>query len=293
MLYQSDLAYIHDARFGEVARSAAPVLLEALARAGVEDGLVVDLGCGSGIFSEPLAAAGYQVLGIDASAPMPRLARRRVPDGTFRRGSLHDVEIPRAVAVAGIGECFNYFVERPVSERGLARLFRRILRALLPGGVLLFDMAAPGRVLGPGAAKSHFEARDWAILVTTEEDRSETFSRGASPRFGKRARAIGKARRSTTRGSSRAVWCCGLFARQAFGRGRCRATETFGSREGSSATSPRRRLRAADDPGARPARLRRSARGRVVRDLSPRRLALPPGWEEGPRAPESRSGSTP
>ena len=171
VLYREDLAYIHDARFGEIARSAAPVLLSALERAGLEDGLVVDLGCGSGIFAEPIAAAGYDVLGVDVSRPMLRLARRRVPEATFRRRSLHDVELPRAVAVAGIGECFNYFVDRPISERGLASLFRRIHRALLPGGVLLFDMAAPGRVLGAAPAKTHFEASDWAILVTAEEDR--------------------------------------------------------------------------------------------------------------------------
>ncbi len=171
MLYRDDLAYIHDARFGEIARSAAPVLLEALEHAGLEEGLVIDLGCGSGIFSEPIAAAGYDVLGVDVSRPMLSLARRRVPGATFRRGSLHDVELPRAVAVAGIGECFNYFVERPISERGLAKLFRRIHRALVPGGVLLFDMAAPGRVRSFVPAKNHFEAPDWAILVTAEEDR--------------------------------------------------------------------------------------------------------------------------
>jgi hypothetical protein len=32
-------------------------------------------------------------------------------------------------------------------------------------------MAAPGRVLGAAPAKTHFEASDWAILVTAEEDR--------------------------------------------------------------------------------------------------------------------------
>jgi SAM-dependent methyltransferase len=118
-----------------------------------------------------MAAAGYDVLGVDVSPSMLRLARRRVPEAVFRRGTLHDVDLPRAVAVAGIGEPFNYFVDRPLSEGGLARLFRRIHRALLPGGVLLFDMAAPGRARGRGPAKSHVETRDWAILVSVEEDR--------------------------------------------------------------------------------------------------------------------------
>jgi SAM-dependent methyltransferase len=171
MLYRDDLAHIHDARFGDVARGAAPVLLQALERAGLEHGLVVDLGCGSGIFAEPVAAAGYDVLGIDISRPMLRLARRRVPRAAFRRGSLHDVELPPSVAVAGIGEGFNYFVGRPASERGLSRLFGRIHRALLPGGVLLFDMAAPGRVRSSVPRSTHHEAPDWVVLVTVAEDR--------------------------------------------------------------------------------------------------------------------------
>jgi SAM-dependent methyltransferase len=171
VLYRDDLAYIHDAAFGEIARSAALVLLAALERAGIGRGLVVDLGCGSGIFAERVAGAGYDVLGIDASRPMLRLARQRVPGATFRRGSLHDVELPKAVAVAGIGESFNYFVGRPISEHGLRSRFRRIHRALLPRGILLFDMAAPGRVRGGDAVSTHFEARDWAMLVTNEEDR--------------------------------------------------------------------------------------------------------------------------
>ncbi len=101
---------------------------------------------------------------------MLALARRRVPKAAFRLGSLHDATLPRAVAVTGIGESFNYFVGRRTSEARLERLFRRIRRALVPGGVLLFDLAAPGRVGPEGLRKTHFEEKDWAILATTEED---------------------------------------------------------------------------------------------------------------------------
>jgi SAM-dependent methyltransferase len=170
MLYRRDLAHIHDDSFGEIARSASPVLLGALERAGLVEGLVIDLGCGSGLFAEPLVAAGYDVLGYDVSRPMLALARRRAPKATFRLDSLHEAPLPRAIAVTGIGETFSYFVRRPLSEAALARLFERIRRALLPGGILLFDMPAPGRVRGGGPVKNHFVEKDWAILVTTEED---------------------------------------------------------------------------------------------------------------------------
>ena len=73
--YRNDLAYIHDAGFGQIARAAAPVLLDALRRQGTVRGLVVDLGCGSGILARDVVDAGYEVLGIDISQAMIALAR--------------------------------------------------------------------------------------------------------------------------------------------------------------------------------------------------------------------------
>src|SRR4051794_25093950 len=72
--YREDLAYIHDAGFGGIATSAAPVLRDALRRRGIVSGLVIDLGCGSGILSEAMSAAGHDVLGIDISGAMLALA---------------------------------------------------------------------------------------------------------------------------------------------------------------------------------------------------------------------------
>jgi SAM-dependent methyltransferase len=169
--YRDDLAYIHDAGFGGLARSAAPVLQHALRRGGKDKGLVIDLGCGSGIFAEELSAAGYDIWGIDISEAMIAQARKRVPDGRFRVGSLLTAELPPCVAVAAIGECFNYLFDSGHSKRGLVRLFRRIYEALTAGGLFLFDAAEPGRVPGPGPYRVSTEGDDWAVLMTAEEDR--------------------------------------------------------------------------------------------------------------------------
>jgi SAM-dependent methyltransferase len=171
--YRDDLAYIHDAGFGHLARGAAPVLLEALRRRGVKRGLVIDLGCGSGILSEQVSAAGYDVLGIDISEGMIALARQRVPAGRFRVESLLTAELPPCVALAAVGECLNYLFDSGNTERGLVRLLRRAYGALDPGGPFLLDVAGPGRVPGGGPYRSYFEKEDWAVLVTTEEDRQK------------------------------------------------------------------------------------------------------------------------
>src|SRR5207247_6300927 len=101
------LAYIHGAGFGRLARAAAALLLDELGRSGIDRGLVIDLGCGSGILAEQLSAGGFDVLGIDISTAFIALARRRVPRGEFRAESMLTADLPRCVAVAAVGECIN------------------------------------------------------------------------------------------------------------------------------------------------------------------------------------------
>lgn len=171
--YEDDLAYIHDAGFGGFAREAAPGLLHLMREYGVHSGTVVDLGCGSGIWAHAVVQAGYEVLGVDLSPAMINLARLRIPDGTFVVGSFLDVDFPRCSAVTAMGECFNYLFDERVDEDAgpLVELLRRIYHALRPGGLLIFDMAEPGR--GQGRPMSHYEGDDWAILVRYEEDASQ------------------------------------------------------------------------------------------------------------------------
>jgi SAM-dependent methyltransferase len=169
--YGEDLAYIHDVGFGHFAKNATPGLLEMLRRSGIDRGLVVDLGCGSGIWARALRDAGYDVLGVDQSPAMIAIARKRVPEVKFRQDSFLTVKFPRCVAVTAIGECFNYLFDRRNTERRLIGLFRRVYDALVPGGVLIFDVAGPGRVVGSGVQRKYWEGNDWATLVAVEEDR--------------------------------------------------------------------------------------------------------------------------
>src|SRR5689334_16023148 len=110
--YSEDLAYIHDAGYGDFARGAAPAALKTLRARGIATGLVVDLGCGSGIWAQALLAAGYDVLGIDISPTMIRLARRKAPGARFLTGSLFSMSLPACAAVTAMGECVNYAFDR-------------------------------------------------------------------------------------------------------------------------------------------------------------------------------------
>jgi SAM-dependent methyltransferase len=172
--YRTDLAYIHDVGFGNFAREAAPGLLDRLSRTRAKmpsagKGLVVDLGCGSGLWARELVDAGYDVLGFDLSPAMIRLARAQAPGGTFRCQSFLQARLPPCVAVTALGEVFNYLFDRGNSQRRMAGLFARVYRALLPRGLFIFDVAVAGRVPG-GSSRAHWLGDDWACLVSARED---------------------------------------------------------------------------------------------------------------------------
>lgn len=164
MSYNEDLAYIHDAAFSDMSRNAAVTLLRLLRQRNIKDGLVVDLGCGSGALAQQLTRAGYDVLGIDASAAMLERARERAPFARFERGSVFAVNIPQCIAVTAVGEPINY-LSRPKARIGIKDLFRRVHNSLVHGGVFLFDFV---HSTSSRCATSHFQGADWAILVTTK-----------------------------------------------------------------------------------------------------------------------------
>lgn len=170
--YRGDLAYIHDVGHGEFARSAAPRLLQMLKDAGIGDGLVVDLGCGSGIWASSLVEAGYDVLGIDISASMLALARKRAPAATFRRGSLLSAKLPGCAAVTSIGECVSYLFDDRADAESLSRLFRRVHDALCDGGLFIFDVLVRSSRPRVSAEVRHAQGADWAVLLRVEHDPS-------------------------------------------------------------------------------------------------------------------------
>jgi SAM-dependent methyltransferase len=168
--YRGDLAHVQDAGFGDFARGAAPGLLLALAEEGIRDGVVVDLGCGSGIWAEILLAAGYDVHGIELSADLLEIARRRAPGARFAQGALLDAGLPPCVAVTAIGEVLGYAFDPRTGAEAMSALFERIHAALTPGGLLLFDVAVAGRA-SRRPRPTWREGEGWLLCVEAFEDR--------------------------------------------------------------------------------------------------------------------------
>ena len=166
-MYGDDLAYVHDAGFGDLARRAAPAIVRLLRARGIRVGHIVEVGCGSGIAARRFVSGGYEVTGIDVSAAMIRLARAKAPLAQFRVAPIERAHLPPCDAVVALGEIVSYV---PGGLPALRRVFQRVHDALRPGGVFAFDFieSEVGRTF---AAKS-FGGADWALATRATFDAS-------------------------------------------------------------------------------------------------------------------------
>ena len=111
-----------------------------LCEKGVKDGLVLDLGCGTGTMTEILAGYGYDMIGADNSEDMLELAmEKRIQSGhdiLYLLQDMREFELYGTVrAVVSVCDSLNYITDPEDLENG----FRLVNNYLDPGGIFLFD----------------------------------------------------------------------------------------------------------------------------------------------------------
>jgi SAM-dependent methyltransferase len=113
---------------------------------GAVRGPVLELGCGTGRVTMPLAHEGVHVVGVDRSAPMLDRARRRVrrqrrgvaPD--LVRGDVRHLPFPEAafqMAIAPYG-----ILQSLLSERDLKATLADVARVVEPDGIFGLELVA-------------------------------------------------------------------------------------------------------------------------------------------------------
>lgn len=111
---------------------------------GIKDGLVLELGCGTGSMTELLAQKGYDMIGIDNSPDMLEAAMEKRDDSghdiLYLLQDMREFELYGTVrAVVSVCDSINYILE----EEELLQVFRLVNNYLDPGGIFIFDMNTP------------------------------------------------------------------------------------------------------------------------------------------------------
>ena len=106
------------------------------------DGLVVELGSGTGRLAEPIAAAGLPVVGVDASMPMLRRAVARAGDVPVVAADMAEPPL-RTGCAAAVLIAFNTLFNLPTGSLQRAALARSA-QLLRPGGIVVIEAFVPG-----------------------------------------------------------------------------------------------------------------------------------------------------
>lgn len=106
----------------------------------IEDGLVLDLGCGTGKLTRLLEDAGYDMIGIDYSEEMLEIAREHQEEDSnilYLLQDMREFELYGTVrAVVSVCDSMNYITE----EEDLLQVFRLVNNYLDPKGLFIFDL---------------------------------------------------------------------------------------------------------------------------------------------------------
>ncbi len=142
-------------------------LVEALKKYQIEDGILLELGCGTGKLTRLMASAGFDMIGVDNSAQMLQIAREH-DSGKKDEGILYLLQDMREFelygtvrAVYSACDSLNYILE----EDELFEVFRLVNNYLDPQGIFIFDMNTPYKYETVLAERTFAENREEGSFI--------------------------------------------------------------------------------------------------------------------------------
>jgi len=112
-----------------------------LTKFDINEGLILELGCGTGSLTQELAKSGYDMIGVDNSGEMLDIAMEKREssnlDILYLCQDMREFELYGTVrAVISICDSINYILEK----EELLEVFKLVNNYLDPGGIFLFDL---------------------------------------------------------------------------------------------------------------------------------------------------------
>ena len=115
------------------------IIVNELKKASIGDGLILDLGCGTGTLTRMLAAAGYDMIGVDSSEEMLMEAREKTDEADilYLCQDMREFELYGTVrAVISTCDTMNYLL----TPEDFIQTVRLVNNYLDPGGLFIFDL---------------------------------------------------------------------------------------------------------------------------------------------------------
>ena len=108
---------------------------------------VLDVACGTGNLTLPLAKQGYQLTGLDLSSQMLAIARTKTLEAGLTIDYLQqDMTQPYGVGDFDVVTCFFGGINHLLSVEALQACFQQIYAALKPGGLFIFEQFSPAKM---------------------------------------------------------------------------------------------------------------------------------------------------
>ncbi len=138
----SEFAGVYDMFMDNIPyREWGEYLIDLLKEYEINDGLLLDLGCGTGTMTEILSEAGYDMIGVDNADEMLNIAiSKREQSGhdiLYLNQDMREFELYGTVrGIVSICDSINYITE----EDDLLQVFKLVNNYLDIGGLFIFDL---------------------------------------------------------------------------------------------------------------------------------------------------------
>ena len=135
---------------------------QTLKKHGINEGIVLDLGCGTGTLAKMLSDKGYDMIGVDSSEEMLSIAREKDENTLFLCQDISEFELYGTVrAIISTCDTLNYILD----EEELVNTFKLVNNYLEPDGIFVFDMNAPEKYEEVLSDNVFAENRDEASFI--------------------------------------------------------------------------------------------------------------------------------